>query len=186
MITKRLPCYLRSFTLTDTKDKDGDPRRAVVLKFEIEPFTKEHADDCNVKTRLFDSSTGEPHPNIIEGKVAIAVDAMQRVSFYRTSDDQIPIGLTLRNVAIDRGLKYRRSKSTPTLRAVLAVVTDGVPDADALRYLIDGQGLTHFLLFEDEQPDLLETPAQARKRPARLRPGVTEEFTDDGGAPATH
>src|SRR5574341_425932 len=195
MLTKRTPCQLKSILIKDEKDEDGDVRTVVKLRFAIAPFTKEQADELNVKSRLFDASTGEPHANVIDGKVAIESEGIQTVTFYRTPDDALPKGLVLRNVVVDKALKYRREK-TPTLSAVLTLVTDGLPEPKALFYLIEGHGRSHYLAFESEQADLLEDEEQARARtPAlrhpkgkkakdELRPGVTEEFDDAGNATA--
>lgn len=153
MFAPNTPMTLTDVTFT-TEVEDEETRRIVVCTFALAPFTPAHADDLNVRSLLFDSSTGLLKPAI--ETVVLNINAPdQRLTFAMTPD-QAERRIVLPNVAIEEKLraKVKRDREPAVCEAVLKVSFQ-YPTADQLLYIANGVTDTHYLTFEPEQLDML-------------------------------
>jgi hypothetical protein len=145
-------------TLTDvtftTEVEDEETRRIVVCTFAIAPFTPSQADDLNIRSLLFDSSTGTLKP-AIDAVTALISHEDQRLTFAMTPD-QGDRRIVLPNVRIEEKLKAKvKHDREPAVCEATLKVSFSYPTADQLLYIANGVNDTHYLTFEPEQGDLL-------------------------------
>lgn len=152
MFSPETPMTLTDVTFT-TEVEDEETRRIVVCTFAIAPFTPAHADDLNVRSLLFDSSTGLLKPAI--ETVVLNISAPDQRLTFRMVPDARP-SLVLPNVAIDEKLraKVKRDREPSVCEAILKI-SFAYPTAEQLLYIASGVNETHWLTFEPEQGDLL-------------------------------
>jgi hypothetical protein len=162
----------------------------VVCTFGIVPFTGAQADALNVRSLLFDGTSGQPKDAI--ETIVLNIDMpLQRLTF-KMAPDQGEARIVLPNVKIESKLraKLKRDRDPLMVDAVLKV-SFHYPSAAELLYIANGVNDTHYLTFEPEQGDLLtsaslDAPADRPKRRRgqnappveqgdELRPGVHAE-----------
>jgi hypothetical protein len=147
-----------AMTLSDvnftTETVDEETRRIVICTFSLVPFTAAHAEALNVRTLLFDASTGTLKP-ALEAVVALINMDEQRVTFAMSPDQQ-DRRIVLPNVRIEEKLraKVKHDREPAVCEAVLKV-SFVYPTPDVLMYIANGVNDTHYLTFEPEQGDLL-------------------------------
>lgn len=167
-------------TLTDvtftTEVVDEETRRVVVCTFAIAPFTAAQAEALNIRSLLFDASTGSVKSALETVVANIAVDD-QRLTFAM-APDQGERRIVLANVEIGEKLKakVKRDREPAVCEATLKL-SFCYPTADELLYIANGVNDTHYLTFEPEQGDLLTAVSDgAGKRPE-------PEFEDERDTP---
>lgn len=153
MFAPDTPMTLTDVTFT-TEVEDEETRRIVICTFALAPFTAAHAESLNVRTLLFDSSTGTLKP-ALEAVVAILTQEDQRLTFAM-SPDQVERRIVLPNVRIEEKLraKVKHDREPAVCEAVLKV-SFVYPTPEVLMYIANGVNDTHYLTFEPEQGDLL-------------------------------
>lgn len=165
MFPAKTPMMLTDVTFT-TEVEDEETHRIVVCTFAIAPFTVAHADALNLRTVLFEASSGEPRHALDAVVCSIAVED-QRLSFYAVPDIDRP-SLVLPNVRIEDKLraKIKHDREPLSVDAVLKVSFQ-YPTAEQLLIIASGVNETHWLTFEPEQGDLLtaEDDAEPIRRP---------------------
>jgi hypothetical protein len=187
MFAPDTPMTLSDVTFT-TEEVDEETRRIVVCTFGIVPFTGAQADALNVRSLLFDATTGQPKEAI--ETIVLNIDMpLQRLTFAM-APDQEDRRIVLPNVKIETKLraKVKRDRDPLMVDAVLKI-SFHYPSAAELLYIANGVNDTHYLTFESEQGDLLTAvepdaapPRRTRGRSAlpvdagdELRPGVHAE-----------
>lgn len=182
MFAAKTPLYLRDVTFK-TKDVDGENKKVVVLTFMCQPFKPEMAAELDIKSRLFNASTGEPDPVMKSAECAISLPT-QRVTFHAAPDSPNK-RLEIEHARVSPTIKVRKDKEGPVYAATFSIDFD-YPTPDGLLFLAHGINDQHFVTFETEQGDMLEGAEDLEERNAgpELRPGVKAmaAFEDDGGA----
>ena len=169
MFAPNTPMTLTDVTFT-TEEVDEETRRVVVCTFALAPFTPAQASALNVKSLLFDSSSGRPKEAIETIVLHIAVP-LQRVTFAM-APDQTDRRIVFDSVKIEEKLraKVKRDRDPLTVEAVLKL-SFRYPDADELLYIANGVLDTHYLTFEAEQGDLLTSPDEDKPAPPARKRG---------------
>ena len=147
------PMTLTDVTFT-TEVEDEETRRIVVCTFALVPFTAMHAEALNIRSLLFDASTGTLKP-AVAAVTAIIAQEDQRLTFAMTPD-QKDRRIVLANVRIEEKLKAKvKHDREPAVCEAVIKVSLVYPTADQLLYICNGVNDTHYLTFEPEQGDLL-------------------------------
>lgn len=147
-----------AMTLSDvsftTEVEDEETRRIVICTFAIAPFTPAMAEALNIRSLLFDASTGTLKP-ALDAVTALISHEDQRLTFKMTPD-QPDARLVLPNVRIEEKLKAKvKHDREPEVCEAVLKVSFVYPTPDQLMYIANGVGDTHYLTFEPEQFDLL-------------------------------
>lgn len=129
-----------------------DRRRALVLTFQLQPFSPAMAEDLNVRGRLFSVTSGEPLSDVLGTKLAIAV-APQRVEI-RMAPDQPAASVDLPAVIVQPVLNVRKDKEGPVYSATLSMLCD-YPAGDHLLLLMQRVTEQFFVTLTAEQGDML-------------------------------
>lgn len=147
-----------------TEVEDEETRRVVECALKIAPFTIAHADDLNLRTLMFDSSTGTLKPALDQIVASIAVPE-QRLTWAR-SPEAAAQHVILPCVRIEGKLraKVKLDREPPTCEAVLKISFQ-YPTADDLLQLAGAVNDVIYVTFEPEQGDLLT--AQDDQEPIR-------------------
>lgn len=153
MFAPDTPMTLTDVTFT-TEVEDEETRRIVICTFALVPFTSAHAEALNIRSLLFDASSGTLKP-AIEAVVALISMEDQRLTFAMTPDQQ-DRRIVLPNVRIEEKLraKVKHDREPAACEAVLKI-SFAYPTPDVLMYIANGVNDTHYLTFEAEQGDLL-------------------------------
>jgi hypothetical protein len=153
MFAPDTPMTLTDVTFT-TEVEDEETRRIVVCTFALAPFTPAHAEALNIRSLLFDASTGTLKP-AIDAVTALISHEDQRLTFAMTPDQQ-DRRIVLPNVRIEEKLKAKiKHDREPAVCEATLKISFSYPTADQLLYIANGVNDTHYLTFEPEQGDLL-------------------------------
>ena len=104
MFAPDTPMTLTDVTFT-TEVEDEETRRIVVCTFALLPFTAQQAEALNIRSLLFDASTGTLKP-AVAAVTAIIAQEDQRLTFAMTPD-QKDRRIVLPNVRIEDKLKAK-------------------------------------------------------------------------------
>lgn len=164
MFQPNTPMTLTDVTFT-TEEIDKEVRRVVVCTFAIVPFTGVQADALNVRSLLFDATTGTPKEAIETIVLHIAMP-LQRMT-WAMAPDQTDRRIVFEAVKIEEKLraKVKRDRDPLMVDATLKV-SFSYPTAAELLYIANGVNDTHYVTFEEEQRDLLTSDVD------EVRPGV--------------
>lgn len=130
----------------------SERRRALVLSFQLQPFTAEMAADLHIKTRLFSTRDGEPLNDVISTTLAISAPP-QRVEI-RLAPDQGNPSVELPAAMISPTLIVRKDKEGPVYSATLNIISD-YPSGDNLLLLMQRVTEQFFITLHSEQGDML-------------------------------
>lgn len=183
MFAPRTAMYLNNVSQKKETNSKGERQKLIVLTFTIQPFTPDQAADLNVKSRLFDASSGDPFDDVLGSKLAVSAGGKQKVLLYRAPEPEMPVSVELRYATFDGGISVRADKETPQYAATFSLVADK-PSADDLLKIWDGCYEQWFATFELEQPSILETEEQAEARKPMMR-GKKSKTRDQGGEQPT-
>jgi hypothetical protein len=132
---------------------DEELHRVVVATLLIAPFTLAHADDLNMRTLLYDSSTGTPKEAIESLVVHIAVPDQQLALARIPGADPF---LVLPCVAVEDKLRVRLKHDRDPIACEATIrVSCLYPHADALLALASVVNDTLYCTFTSVQLDLL-------------------------------
>lgn len=165
MFAPNTPMTLSDVTFT-TEEIDKETRRVVVCTFTLVPFSGAQAEALNVRSLLFDATTGQPKEAIETIVLNIAMP-LQRMTFAM-APDQTERRIVILNAKIEEKLraKVKRDRDPLMVDATLKV-SFSYPSATELLYIANGVDDTHYMTFEPEQGDLLTAPVGDE-----IRPGV--------------
>lgn len=147
----------------------NERRRALVLTFQLQPFSPDMAADLNVRNRLFSVNTGEPLPDVLGTKLAITV-APQRVEI-RLAPDQGRPSVELIAVSVQPVLNVRKDKEGPVYSATLSLLCD-YPSGDNLLLLMQKVTEQFFVTMTPEQGDMLARMGREAPRLVEDEEGV--------------
>jgi hypothetical protein len=174
MFAPNTPMTLTDVTFT-TEVVDEETRRVVVCTLAIAPFTLAQANALNVRTVLFDATSGLLKEAIATVVLNIGVED-QRLTFAM-SHDQGERRIALPGVVIDDKLRVKvKWDREPAVCEATLKIRFAYPTADQLLYIANGVNDTHYLTFEPEQGDLLTDAADAQPT-RRRRKGRDDEAT---------
>jgi len=175
MFHGKVAAYLSGISFK-TDQKSEEKARLVVLNFNIQPFTKELAEEISpsIAKRIF-KTDGERFEDIKAMRFA-AKHPQQRVRWFAAPGD-MPITLELRHVDVGPGFSVRADKETPDYAGSFDLVF-AHPTANELQTIVHALNNSVWLEFDNEQEGLLkdpvdETPRVVRGRKSQPQAGAT-------------
>lgn len=153
MFAPQTPMRLIGCNGKQLKEAKSERRRALVLSFQLQPFTPDHANDLNIKSRLFSTSDGEPLKDVISTTLAISAPP-QHVRIFLATGNDAPISVELYAALVQPKLTVRKDREGPIFSATLHIVSD-YPSGDNLLLLMQRVTEQFFVTLETEQGDML-------------------------------